>query len=394
MTFPVSLTQAKMHLHRRMLRQFSTGQRCGGTPFWAGPPGLGKSAVQIAVAKDVAAQLGKSVLIVPITLADIEVPDVKGMALPAKNPETGALDRIVYTQSGMMPFPEEIDEYDLVVLQLDELPAATMDHTKAVASLLLEYRIGRRYYDPGKYYVMCNGNEPKHKSGAARLAAHIINRLSVEIVEPDVVPWLEWSSDPRNGISPLARAFVDMRPAVFTEGKIPDEPNAPFATLRSLTLGVQDLAATFSTEPADRVPDVTKTSALDGAFAPDNRGVATAFLSGYIGEGAATEFMRFGEVRKYLTPLQEIIADPEEARIPEDTGAMFAMASYIISWVDKDNCEALLTYAMRMRKDMVVSTIAAMRDRCPAIMRLKVFSAFAAENHGLLIATRRAGGSV
>lgn len=387
MTLQITLTHAIHHLQQRALRQWSSGKRLGGTIMWLGAPGLGKTKVQEFTLREVAKQLGCSILVHTVTLADIEVVDVKGMALPAKNPETGSLDRIVYTRSGILPTPEQEAEFDLIFLQIDEVPASSLDHIKVLRQLILEYRLGSIFLDPAKYVVACTGNDVSHKSGAIRIPAHGVNALCMMHVEPDVKPWLEWSATDEAIVPPLARAFVEMRPTLFTENTIPSEPNHAFPTLRSFTLGMQDLLSTYSTLPYDKDPDPHAETSLNDVFVQHNAPVATTILSSYIGEGVATEFMAFGRVRELLVPLSEILADPDECRMPTDSAAAFAQASYVISWANDKNVSKLVRFVMRMRRDMRAATFFAIRRRVPSIVTVKEFAQFARENAGLVQTT-------
>jgi hypothetical protein len=389
-TLTMTMTDAAENFRVRMHRQWASGQRLGGTPLWLGPPGSAKTALQQSIARDVGASLGAKVLVFTVTLADIEVVDVKGMALPAKNPETNQLDRIVYTRSGILPTPEQEEDYDFIFLQVDEVPAATLDHAKVINQLLLDYRLGSVHLPPSKYFVAATGNDVSHKSGAIRLPAHTINRVELTHIEPDARPWLVWAARDDSYVHPLARAFVEMRPMLFLADNIPAEPNKSFATLRSFTLGIEALMARYSTQPYDKPMDRSDPSAITSAFDPENAPIATVLLSSYIGEGAAVEFMQFGRVREHLVPLKEILDDPEGARVPDDVGAGFAQASYLVAWTTPKNAEKLITYVLRMRRDMRMGTILAMQkkpDCRAAVVNCKAYVEFAVQNSGLVQTT-------
>ena len=96
-----SIGYAAEHLKKRMLHQFKTGERMGGTPLWLGAPGVGKSAMIAATAASVAETLGEKVLFWTVSLADREVTDVRGAGIPIKAGD-GMLD-LVYSRSGILP---------------------------------------------------------------------------------------------------------------------------------------------------------------------------------------------------------------------------------------------------------------------------------------------------
>jgi hypothetical protein len=104
-------------------------------------------------------------------------------------------------------------------------------------------------------------------------------------------------------------------------------------------------------------------------MASDNMGLATTLMASIVGAGVAREFIGYARLYGVLTRLDQIEADPENAPIPTETSALFAQASYVVSWVDerrqegRKRNEALLTYAGRFRPDLLVPTIKRMTDR-------------------------------
>ena len=73
-------------------------------------------------------------------------------------------------------------------------------------------------------------------------------------------------------------------------------------------------------------------------------------LSGAVGSGAASEFEGFLRVINDLQPLDEIIADPENARIPpiSNPSARCAVATGLASKANVGNLKSIIRYAERM----------------------------------------------
>lgn len=389
----VSLDTARKHLFSRMAHQWTTHQRWGATPCWIGGPGLGKTSVMVDTARRVADHLTNRysyddefefpLLVKVVTLADREVTDIRGIAIPNKG-ASGMFDHIRYTRSGILPTEDEEARYRWIMIVLDEVPAATLDHIKTARAPVLDYVVGDTVLDPGRYFIGCTGNDPKHKSGAMRLPAHFVNAVAMLSVQPDVRPFLEWAAGDDACIPPIGRAFVESRASLFTDTTIPDAPNTPFATVRSFTLGLQDLMATYG-ETGVRA---SEPEAIDAAFHPENAPNATAILSSYVNDGVATEFMAFGKVRDKLTPLSEILDDPDHCRVPDDLSATFAQGSYLVSWVNRTNVSALIRFTNRLRRDLRVSVVAGMMKRdSAAVTSCAEFAHFARANAGLLQST-------
>lgn len=374
----VTIGAAAAHLKKRMLSQFKTGERNGGTPLWLGAPGIGKSAVIEAVTAEVGEALGERILFHTVTLADREVTDVRGAGIPMKTAD-GQLD-LVYSRSGILPTRAEVEEYDRIVIFIDEIPAATVDHMKTIAAPLNDYVVGNERLNPEFFFIVGAGNDTSHRSGAQRLPAHVLNRCCTLFVEGDFKAWIEWAY--AHGISPMATAFVEMKPSLLTNAEVPADPNTPFATFRSFTNMVRDLSVQFDGD--------------FGAVASDP-GTATIIAAGYTGVGVATEFISFCRVATQLTPLKEILDDPRNCRVPEQSGAAFAQASYLIEWTptgrtpkDVENIESILIFLGRLRADMLVGTVVRMTKKNQAVTRTATFGEIARANKGLIQQTMMA----
>lgn len=366
---------AATHLKRRMAHQFKTGQRSGGTPLWLGAPGCGKSAMVAAVAADMAAALDEKVLLWTVTLADREVTDVRGAGIPIKTAD-GMLD-LVYSRSGILPPRAMLDDYDRVVLFIDEIPAATQDHMKTIAAPLNDYVVGTETLNPESFFIVGAGNDTGHRAGAQRIPSHVLNRCCTMFVTPDHRAWLDYAY--RAGIAPMATAFVDMKPSLLTESEIPVEPNTPWATFRSFTNMVADLSVMYEGDFSRIAADSSD---------------ATIIASGYVGAGVAKEFVSFCRVATTLTPLKAILADPKGCAVPETSGAAFAQASYLIEWTptgrtakDMEAMEAMMTFLGRLRADMLVSTALRMLAKNPSLTRTLAYGEMARANKGLIGAT-------
>jgi hypothetical protein len=394
----ISLSDFITTLERQMFAQFSLGQRIGATPCALGAPGLGKTAVICATARRVAKRMGKSLLIQVVTVVDREVPDLRGMALPVKDDSDDGDGgySLIYTRSAVLPDTEDENAHDLVLLLLDEVPAATLDHIKSLNSIILDYQAGKTTLDPAKYFVACTGNGTEHRSGASRLPAHGVNRLALYNVVPDTLLWLrDYAPDPANGISPIAARFVEERGGLFTDGGVPDTANTPFATLRSFTKGVQALFYYFAADPARVNP--SDPAEFASILSDKNRGLATTLLAGYVGAGVAREFIGYASVYGVLTRLDAILADPEGAPVPKEQSALYAQALFVVNWTrneatteaKRDNAK-LLTYVSRLRGDLVAPTIVKMQRKAPGVKQLPNYATVAMKHIDLIEATMAA----
>lgn len=355
---PITLGNALRTIDRWCVAQWATGERFAPTPMLMGPPGVGKTASLRSQFKKIGKRLGLKVLVKTVIVSDREVTDIRGIGVPRRNAETGAFDRMDYTRSGVLAQTEELADYDKVVYIFDEVPAATLDHVKALAAVLLEYTVGETHLDPKDVYICATGNHTTHRSGALKLPAHVINRMALFHVEADVDAYLKFASSPDSGVPGIGAAFVHTRPTIFTEAEVPSAPNVPFPTFRSFTNGVRSLLTAFA--PADKELDVTDPNVIEEAMSPDNIGLATTILAASVGASTAREFLQYARVRTKLTPLEVIMNDPKKAPLPgtADVSAMFAQSLYVASWcTDKKRAAAMLIYVGRMREDLRIPTV-------------------------------------
>lgn len=390
---PISMGLAIRSLKTQMRAQWLTGERRGAAPLLLGAPGASKTMSIIASAREVARNLNRSVGIFVVTLIDREVPDLRGMALPVKGPD-GVYRAIHYTRSGILPAIEVEEEFDQVLLLIDEVPAATMDHIKSVAAVFLDYECGNTKLDPSKYFVCGAGNGTEHRSGAARLPAHFINRVALRHVQPDVEHVMKYFQSRESGMPPAAATFVQFRPALFQSASVPDAPNTPFLTFRSFEAGIKSMMVEYAEDPTD--VDPYNLSIFDAAFASSETAAeATTLLSGYIGVGAAREFVQFAKVRHQLTSLRDILRDPERASLPTQPDALFAQSSYVVAWTEgrtKAELSAMLTYVGRLRADLRVPTLIRMLEVTDGkLAAVAGYGQLVAQNAGLAQATAAAG---
>lgn len=368
-----SLATAMNFLTRKADAQFDTGRRVGGSPLLIGKPGEGKSAGIKAAFEKLAAKRGEKILVWTVTLADREVTDVRGVGVPVKNTAEGGVD-LIYSRSGALPPRHLIDQYDRIVLFIDEVGAATQDHMKTIAAPLHDYVLGDEVLNPEFFFVVAASNGTADRAGAQRLPSHILNRCVCLFIGSDHRGWLDYAYTA--GLPAIGVAFVEMRPSLLTESEVPAEPNTPWATFRSYTNMLTELSALYE-------GDMTK--------AVDDPVVSTAVACGYVGAGVAKEFFAFVKTAGKLTPLKEIVADPEGCRVPEDSGAAFAQAAYLIEWTpttrtakDMETIEAMVVFLGRLRADMLVGTLIRMQRKNPAITSTRAFGEVARENRGLV----------
>ena len=173
------------------------------------------------------------------------------------------------------------------VLCLDDLPAAAPAVQVAVRQLVLDRRVGQMRLSNG-VLLFVTGNRREDKSGASTLPAHFRNTNQLLEISTDVETWCDWYGA-QEGSAPVIAAFLRFRPSHHaTTPKDADERGA-FATPRSWSL-------------------------LGSIFAvAEKEGVLLEVASGLIGQGIATEFQAFLNIRNQLVDPEKVLNDPLRA---------------------------------------------------------------------------------
>lgn len=265
-----------------------------------GKPGIGKSACAAAIAQRMAYHTGRPVVniteepnfngdINAVTLfyaADLSsfLPeDLNGLPKASNLPVCGT-DMMVATyavQRWLAPFcvPGAIG-----VLCLDDLPAAAPAVQVAVRQLVLDRRIGQNKLAKG-ILLFVTGNRREDKSGASTLPAHFRNATCLLEIDTDVETWCNWYGA-QEGAAPVIAAFLRFRPSHHAKTPKEADNRGAFATPRSWAkLGHEYQIA-------------------------EKAGVLFEVASGLVGEGTATEFIAFINVRNQLVDPRSVLLDP------------------------------------------------------------------------------------
>jgi len=342
-------------------------------------PGMGKSAINEQAAGELSVELNCDVSYIPFFLSTVEPPDVRGFGVPEKT-ATGER-RMVYTKAPWMPGgtngwifsadgkggytkrrAKDGEVAPVGILNLDEFRQAGTDTQKPAAELFLNRRVGESYLPEG-YVVTACSNRESDRSGVQRELAFITNRRCVIKIEPSLDSWLMWAE--KEAINPLAIAFARTKPGLVFADTIPEKPG-PFCTPRSLVLCSQYIGkvdmATF-----------------------------TECAMGYIGEGAAGEFVAFLRVAEQLPKFEDIVKDPKNVPVPSRPDASYAAMQMIAHRVDDNTAVAAFTYLSRMSKEFQVAGLRGTFRRVPGVCRSPDFAAWLRDNKNLVMAANLVG---
>lgn len=350
--------------------------KSGVTPIFVGKPGIGKTAFVHEGAAELSAEFNETVVVRELHLASMSETDVRGYLIPVTEtaaPTPGApplpfgvqpqtTTRAVFTKP---EFWAEVERHPRGILFLDEFPQAPHEVQKAVATLLLERRIGEYQLPPG-WSVMLAGNGIDDNSGANTILAHIMNRVCrINVRSPDVEVWTSWAT--ATGLPFELIAFAKLRPTLVFDTDVPDEPDAPWCTARSLTrLGA--------------IANATEGGLRQMVANP----VGQAIIAGMIGQGAAAEMSAVVQMAINLPSYEEVIAAPERTAIPDAPDKMYALMVMVATRARIEDAQAVLTFLTRYQVNYAMAGIVALIRKNPVFAQNPVMSAWIMANNAVI----------
>lgn len=296
------------------------------TVMLRGEPGIGKS----TVLKNLEKLHGDKYDYIYV---DCPVMDVSDVVMRIPDHETRTLQSYV---SELF----RLDSPKPKIMMLDEVSKSNKLLQVIFTRLMLERTVGDTALPAGSI-VFATGNNISDGVNDT-MSAHVINRLCIiNVRKPNAVNWSLWATD--NGVSAILRAWVSMNPkslASYLDGGQdenefifhPSRPSVSYVTPRSLV-------------GADEV--IKRTDKL-GSY------VTQAALAGLCGAAFADSIAAFMSMAKELTPVKDIIADPEGVNIPEKPAALFQIMFNAVDTIEtQDDLSSFMKFVNRVRSEEI-----------------------------------------
>lgn len=292
-----------------------------------GEPGIGKS----SVLKELEQQYGDRY---DCIYADCPVMDLSDIVMRIPDHTTKSLESYV---SSLF----KLDSPKPKILMLDEFMKTNKLLQTLFTRIMLERTIGDAALPAGSI-VFATSNHSSDGVGDAMLA-HAGNRVMVVNVDKTRhVKWNLWAAS--RGVSSVIRAWVAMNPrclASYLDGG-QDDNEYIFNPSRR---GVMSFVTPRSLVKADVV--VKNHEKL-------GRAVTKAALAGTCGAAFANSFEAFMTLGKQLTPVKDIINDPENVAVPEKPAALFITMFNAIDTIEtQDDLSSFMTFVNRIRSEEV-----------------------------------------
>lgn len=309
-------------------------------------PGMAKTSSHFQVAD------GNRVGCTTFISATAEPQDVNGIPDIVEIPEVGKVTDWIKPEIFRKP-PGEM-------FLFDEATKAPESMLNALSMLINERRAGMHHIPPGSTICLA-GNNIGDNAGDIPMPTHVSNRVCRIQVYMTFEHWLEWAAE--GGIDPLLTGFVRQHGASSFSFD-PDQQTNP--TYRSMA----------------RVNNLLKLNLP--------KDILTTAVAGYIGESAASRFRTYISHYGELDSPEQIIADPENARIPSGNnaeGMYYAVASSLIGHVNKKNIGKVMTYLNRLpSKEIIVFAVKDIMLRYPELSRDPSLSKWKLDNQRLFSA--------
>ena len=296
------------------------------TVMLRGEPGIGKS----TVLKNLEKLHGDKYDYIYVDCPVMDVSDVV-MRIP---------DHATKTLQSYVSELFKLDSPKPKIMMLDEVSKSNKLLQVIFTRLMLERTVGDTALPAGSI-VFATGNNISDGVNDT-MSAHVINRLCIiNVRKPNAVNWSLWATD--NGVSAMLRAWVSMNAkslASYLDGGQdenefifhPSRPSVSYVTPRSLV-------------GADEV--IKRTDKL-GSY------VTQAALAGLCGAAFADSIAAFMSMAKELTPVKDIIADPEGVTVPEKPAALFQIMFNAVDNIEtQDDLSSFMKFVNRVRSEEI-----------------------------------------
>lgn len=346
----MNIRQAKKLISLLYKRQIETGERF--TVELSSGPGVGKSEMIPQLAAKLSREMEVPFACLDFFLSSKEAPDIGGFGLP--DDDDGA--KIMrYTRAPWHPRQADPEHGFLF---LDEFRQSNHDVQKPAAELLLTGRVNESKL-PITYMVIAASNREMDRSGVQRELMFVTNRRCLISIAPDLDSWVDWAE--RSGVHWAAIAFAKHRPGIVFKDEIPDKPG-PFCTPRSFV----KMSRCIDYLPMDLFIEVA---------------------AGYIGEGAAAEFVGFLRIVDELPEFSEIVSNPKRCKLPDTDrpDVQFATMQMIAHRIDEDTAVPAFHYLKRMPKEFQVAGVKATLKRRPQILNNEDVAIWVKDNKELIL---------
>jgi hypothetical protein len=280
-------------------------------PFLWGPPGVGKSALVREVAEE------EGVGFIDLRLVQLDQVDLRGLPYLLDDKVNIGLREMHFAAPGGLP------REGRGILFLDEFPQATSLVQNAASELVLDRRCGE-YRLPDGWIVVAAGNRRQDRAATQELPSHLKNRFTHLEIDAKFADWEIWAVTP----NATKCGPIDPRLVTFLKGNQSRLNNFNPDTVASPTSRTWEFVS--------RILHTVK----------DKR-ARNALIGGCVGKGMQAEVMAFLSDSEDMPTIEQIIANPMTAPIPETLSGCNAALDNLANTGAAANAEVIAQYIGR-----------------------------------------------
>lgn len=333
-TNTITLGEAKKHILECIKNRL--------VPFTQSSPGIGKSAIHQEIADE------NNLLLIDYRISSADPTDFNGF--PTVDPVRNVATYVPFDTFPVAhtPLPDKVDaqgnvigKYDGWLLLMDELNHGNPTILRAAYKLILDKKVGQYHLHP-RVAICAAGNLATDNAHTNKLGSALDSRVIQLFVKNDAKEWLVHAN--KQNWDYRITSFIGFKNEAVNNFT-PDTKPGPFACQRTWE---------FTHRLIKNIPT------LD----PSHVGL----VAGAIGEGMARELIGFTRVFQDLPSFQDIISNPNSAKVPTTPDCQYAIAGLLASNSDTTTLNAIMTYIGRIPTEFQVLTLKDVLRRKPDLI--------------------------
>lgn len=297
---------------RALKKYLITCMNAGLVPFVTGQPGIGKSDIVRQIAKEY------NLEVIDIRLAQADITDLNGLPRFKDNRAEFVPFNIFPLEDS--PLPKNKQGW---LVFLDEFNSAPRSIQAAAYRILLDRQVGNHNLHP-HCVLMAAGNRKEDKAIVNDLSTATLSRLVHFQLDVNKEEWMYDYAIP-NQLDGRLIAFINAFPDKLNTFD-PEKSDKTFSCPRTIAF----LDKLIKSKEQLGNPNITDEDLI--------------LFSGCVGDGVATEFINFVKVFTQVPKYADIVKDPVNTPIPDESALKWATITSLVQNADKKDSAQFIKY--------------------------------------------------